>query len=261
MLTSGGEILTRAGNPLRYGSIGNGVKLIGADSSYVNIPHNAVIDFQQTDNFSFYFLFRIRSYIGLNNLLLSKREVVVGGNRGFTINLGGSSFRSIIFALTDGANQKRIATGLNITNTNIMYSLCVVKNTTSASGFKIYLDKIEIPVTVELDNTLTNIKNTLPMLLGQVDNANYTNIDIHKTITFNKALSQAEVNQLSDSYGCNIRGLSTNIVVDLPFQEKTGTTVKDISASNLSVTLVNFVNTALGVNNQHIDKNGNGITV
>lgn len=263
MLTKGGEILTRAGNPLRYGSIGNGIKTILTDSSYANIPHGASINFNIGNDFSFYILLNPRSLTNLNNVIVSKRETLGGGQyRGILIDAVGTTAKRLYFQLSDGASLIQVFSPIDSLAVGKLSSICIVKSTTNPNNFKIYTDKAEGQAVLTNTGVFTNIQNLLAMTIGgSVPSSIYASFNFFRFMVFDKALSQAEVSQLSDSYGNDISGISTNIVVNIPFQEKTGTNVKDLSIYNHAVTLVNFANTALGVSNQHIDKNGNGITV
>lgn len=262
MLTKTSKILTKSGIPLRLGSIGNGIKLMG-DNDYVNVPHHSSFDFGIADDFSVYLLFKMNSLVNASNILIGKRENLGGANyRGWAINAVGNSTSNnfLRFQFADGSLLKEVRSPANSINITDTYGACFVKSGTNASNWKIYINNHENQ-TMTFNQTLTNIKNTLALTIGQIENAFYLNGNIWNTLVFNKALSQAEASQLTSSYGTILKNLKTNLVLGLPFYEKTGTTAKDISQYNHPATLVGFANTSLGVNNQHIDKSGNGITV
>jgi len=84
---------------------------------------------------------------------------------------------------------------------------------------------------------------------------------IYDLKVFNKELTQEEVTELYIKQGQIIPSTAiSNCVLDMRFDDKSGTIAKDKSGNNYNGTLTNFTNTSLGAGNSWCDKYGNSIT-
>jgi len=142
----------------------------------------------------------------------------------------------------------------------------IVKTTSlNANGVKCYLNGIELTSKFIEHNTLRSmsyIDNNYR--IGSYESTYVTSQIIYDLKVFNKELTQQEATELYLKKGQIIPSSipQSNVILDMRFDDKSGTIAKDQSGNNYHGTLVNYAvgTTDLGVNNSWKNKYGNAIT-
>jgi hypothetical protein len=141
--------------------------------------------------------------------------------------------------------------------------------TYTAAGVKIYVDGYEQPVILGQNGLLPGDDITspaLPLMIGRTNPTARTddpyNYDyplrglVANVVIFNTTISAAKALELYIDEGFIPSDLLSDVVLDLPLDEKEGTAVKDRSSYNQTCNLTGYTSpaqTAIGVTNHHVD--------
>jgi hypothetical protein len=148
---------------------------------------------------------------------------------------------------------------------DVVYSFTFVKNFgLGIDDFDVYMNGVICQKSVIFSNNATDSPyNASVSEINAIAGVNqfYKN-DIHDLKIFNKALDNSEIVEIFEKKGEVIPVTAqSNCVLDLRFEEKTGFTASDSSGNGNNATLQNYTlsQVSLGVNNHHIDEEGNPI--
>ena len=214
--TNQGVFSGLVGNPDRkkflennYSSVFDGV------NEYVSIPHNEIIDFERTNQFSISFWIKRNNTPVTNQVIIGKYSGVAV--RGYLIWFYTANSDKIQFdLLNSGANRLSVYGNTSITNTSKWYHIVTTyTGNSSPSGVKIYVDGVSETITTGT-NTLTNtIKGTnIPFTIANnSDGAFYINAFIDEVSIWNIVLSEEEVKQLYLNTGWALKRFKNNRIL------------------------------------------------
>lgn len=236
-------------------TVGNGLKFDGVND-YVQTPHSSVFNFG-TGSFSASF------WVSTSSI-----RTAVFYSKYVNPTIGGFSFilwndRKIAISLSNSNGQYCVATTNSfLYNINTLYNFTFQRN---GNIIEIYVNGVLVSNTNTFYGSILNVNQinvntTIPSTIGVERPILYPFLgNIYDLKVFNKALSQAEVTLLYNSFGNNLTGLTSNLVANYDFEQKSGTILLDHSGNTLNGTLTNFANTSLGASNAWVDKFGNPI--
>lgn len=152
-------------------------------------------------------------------------------------------------------------TALNALNYYVRYNIVV---TFKAGSFaKMYVNNVFQNQVAVANSNVSNRTRSRNISIGSqfISPNTYINGIIEDIKVFNKELTQSEVTSLYQKQGQIIPSSAiASCVLDMRFNDKSGTIAKDSSVSGYNGTLTNFANTSLGASNAWVDQYGNAIT-
>ncbi len=200
-------------------NIGGGdYPVINFDESFISSPHNSKYNFNSDDNFAISF-FISSSEIPDNNLkkyLISKstiKKIITDPNTNASTNTSGSSqiidapaevqypfeiyyqSQSIHFDRFDGTTISSVSTIATSSNTSMIHVTCQK----SSSNLELYVNGYKLATST--DNT-TLTQNTADLFIGNkggASGANFYTGSMAQIMIFDDALSQTQINNLSQS--------------------------------------------------------------
>ncbi len=245
-VTAGGPTTFCAGSSVSLNgptvsNAGNGMDFNGSNAS-VRIPHNNAYNF--TNQYSFESWINIRNY--QYGTFISKFEDD-GNNRSWMVNMGetGDATKVCVVHSRLGTWTNPIQWNTGFTpNLNTWYHIAVVFDATLPSNqLKLYVNGTLYSQT---SWAYTITPNTMNMLLGGYDPpgngvnagaaARYLNGRMDEVRLWNIARTQA---QISANYNASVPGNSSGLVAYYKFDEASGTSVTDASATNNNGTIIN----------------------
>jgi sialidase-1 len=229
------NVLTKGtSNLITVNQVGNGLLFDGVDD-YTATPYNSAFNFTVTDSFS------IACWVSLSSTKLF-HTVFFKGGMGANGYYFGLSATTINFNTNEYSPYKEITYVANF-NTNIN-QLVFLTGTYANKVMKIYANGVEI-IGSYIGTQTNNIDGITGFDLGRYTNSPLdTNLMLNGIIydlkLFNKTLNLTEITQLYTSFNNNVTGLTSNLVIDNNFNQKSGTVIEDKSTNNLNGTLTNF---------------------
>lgn len=227
-----GQKITNGVRKLTNRNLDYGLNFDGSND-YVNIPYNPLFAFNVTDDFTISFSFSVDAFKPFTCLfgnILSQGGYYGGINDNNIITIGFVT----IFPYIERAEYVFVPPLVLGKSYNVVITF-------SNKIAKIYLDGKEYPI-ISAGVYPPTISYFNPLRLGVYDpiptSFQHDGVMFDFKL-FNKTLNQAESIELS-TYNRTPITATSNLILHLPFNEITGTTVTDKSASGLNGTLVGY---------------------
>jgi hypothetical protein len=219
--------------------IGNGLKFNGTNQSTFTPSPASIFNFG-TGNFSISTIVNVISLNPVDGIVFS----VYNGVPNYSIYVLSTG---VFYAtIRNSAGNSVVITSPTI-SLNRTYQVTMVRNGTS---LLLYVDGVLVNTGTNALITNINVSNTYLTIGGvnadinppvlQPANTNFQNMILYDFKIFNNNITVGQINQLYTSFGNNISGLESNIVVNYNFNQKSGTQATDNSPNQLHTTLNSF---------------------
>ncbi|MDZ4216921.1 MAG: DUF2341 domain-containing protein, partial [Candidatus Gracilibacteria bacterium] len=176
------------------GRVGGAMSFDGVND-YINVPHSAVNNFGKTDAFTGSAWVNVTDFATLRYIFAKQR--VTSPYEGYDLQVATSG--KIWVEMVDTAiKTKRIESNVALSTGTWQHVAFTYNGSGDASGVKIYINGVNIAVTVLYNDAFTaDIKNTLPLLIGARDTV-YQPMKglIDEVQIYPRALSAAQISRL-----------------------------------------------------------------
>lgn len=217
----------------------NALKFNSADSNYVNVAHDASLNFSGGD-FSISMWVKLTT-TGVDQILAHKMTV---GFTGFFLYLTAAG--QVLLEVDDTPSITRIST-LNSYAPGSWYHIVAIKSTNTVNLWNFYINGVLESKAILGPTFIGSVDNTEPLILGSTGTSNYFDGVMDEVSFYNKALTPQEVGYLYNSGIGNppIGPLLTNLTAYYKFDEalsiSPGTNIAvDSSTNGNNGTLTNF---------------------
>jgi hypothetical protein len=228
--------------------IDNGIKFNGGQVISSNL--SGVNNWNTATPFSVNIIFK-PTKIGNYEMIFTNWEDNIEGRNAFNIDLRLNGTFWVSFQLTGIAGEP-------VTIPYKINETIVIGMTYDGSIMKVYKNG------VFFDSVTTNriVGDSNTVHIGATGNRGIysSTAIIYDVKVFKKTLSQTEIVELYNTRGKIVPTTATNdVLLDLGFEEKTGTIANDKSGNSYNGSLIGFIDTSLGSNNCHVDYTGQSI--
>jgi hypothetical protein len=242
--------------------LGNGLKFLSANSNRIDIPSTSLLNFQYNTNFS----------IALSALISDNASQFIISKQNGTTNYKGwglfiSSLKTIDFFLSSSITPSfvfyRTFSLPNGFRLGSLVHITLIKSGVSITDMNCYVNGNLCPAannisslsSTSIDYTSTGERIGARATTTTTHDSYLNSSVIYNLKIINRAITTPEMMKLVGSDNASRPRTITNseYILDYAFDEKSGTTLSDASTNALNATLVNFVNTSLGINNQWVD--------